>query len=111
MVSMLAVAAASWGVVMAVSPLLQIRRMVTTGSSTDVSLGYLAVLQPGFGLWVAYGLAIGDLALVIPNALAFLVGMTTIAAAVHYRQAGRAPLDTVTGTDDPARASGTARRR
>lgn len=41
---------------MALSPLLQIRRIVIRQSSADVSLAYLIVLQLGFGLWVAYGL-------------------------------------------------------
>ena len=45
--TVLAVMAATWGVVMAVSPLLQIRRIVRLGSSRDVSIGYLAVLVIG----------------------------------------------------------------
>jgi MtN3 and saliva related transmembrane protein len=40
----LAVCAAAWGVVMALSPLLQIRRMISQQSSRDVSIGYFCVL-------------------------------------------------------------------
>lgn len=49
----LAVLAASWGVLMAISPILQIRRILERQSSDDVSLGYLGVLLVGFTLWVA----------------------------------------------------------
>jgi hypothetical protein len=51
----LAVCAAAWGLVMALSPLLQIRRMACQQSSRDISIGYWCVLLVGFALWVAYG--------------------------------------------------------
>ena len=54
MVELLGLAAAGWGMLMALSPLLQIRRMVTRQSSADMSLAYLIVLQLGFGLWVTF---------------------------------------------------------
>jgi uncharacterized protein with PQ loop repeat len=70
---------------MGVSPLLQIRRIVRLGSSEDVSIGYLAVLVVGFSLWIAYGLAIADAALIVPNCVALVVGITTIGVALRYR--------------------------
>ncbi len=96
MTDALAVLAATWGVLMALSPTLQVRRMLARRSSADVSLAYLAVLQIGFGLWVGYGLAIANWALVIPNAVAFLIGVLTIGVALRYRNpdalhGGRAP--------------------
>jgi MtN3 and saliva related transmembrane protein len=81
----LAVSAAFWGVMMAISPLLQIRRMVERRSSADVSLGYLGVLLVGFVLWVGYGLALQNLALIVPNSVALLVGMATVLVAWRYR--------------------------
>ena len=51
----LGVAAAAWGVLMAISPTLQIRRILDRRSSEDISISYLAVLQIGFMLWVGYG--------------------------------------------------------
>ena len=81
--AVLAVAASAWGVLMAVAPLLQVRRMLARHSSDDVSVGYLAFLLPGFALWVAYGIASGDLALVVPNVVAFLVGAATVVVAVR----------------------------
>jgi MtN3 and saliva related transmembrane protein len=85
MLEVLPVLAASWGVLMAVSPLLQIRRMVERRSSSDLSLAYLGVLLIGFTLWVAYGISIGNLALVIPNGVAFAIGVVTVLVALRYR--------------------------
>ena len=78
MTGVLAVAAATWGVAMALSPLLQIRQMVRTKSSQDVSIAYFAVLIVGFALWLAYGIALDNMALVIPNAVAFVVASITV---------------------------------
>src|SRR5580704_19185721 len=64
----LAVAAAAWGVLMGVSPVLQIRRMVRQRSSRDVSIGYFAIL------------------LIVPNAVALLIGASTIAVALRLGQ-------------------------
>ena len=85
MVNALAVAAACWGVLMAVSPVLQIARMRARGSSDDVSIGYLAVLVPGFVLWLGYGLAASNWALVVPNAVAATVGATALGVALRLR--------------------------
>jgi MtN3 and saliva related transmembrane protein len=79
------IAAASWAVVMALSPLLQVREILRRGSSQGVSVGYFAVLLVGFALWVAYGLAGGDIPLVVPNALAFVVTAVTIGVALARR--------------------------
>jgi len=85
MVDLLAAVAATWGTLMAISPFLQIRRILIRRSAADVSLGYMSVLQVGFALWVAYGVALGNLALIVPNSVAFLVGLTTIVLAWNYR--------------------------
>jgi MtN3 and saliva related transmembrane protein len=86
----LGVAAAFWGVLMAVSPSLQIRKMLLHSSSREVSIAYFWVLLVGFTLWVAYGLAIENWFLVVPNAVAFTVCATTIAIALRYRLRARA---------------------
>lgn len=78
MTTFLGIAAAAWGLVMAVAPLLQIRRMIIRRSSDDLSLGYFAILLPGFVLWAAYGWAGADWPLVVPNVLALAVGVTAV---------------------------------
>src|SRR5450756_3043620 len=85
--SILAVTAASWAVVTGLAPLLQLRRMLER-SSDDISIGYLVLLLPGFALWVAYGVAAGNLALVVPNTVAFAVGALTAWWALRLRREG-----------------------
>lgn len=85
MPDVLAVAAASWGVLMAMSPMLQIRRMIQRRSSADLSLSYFGVLMIGFTLWLAYGISIDNLALIVPNTVALAVGVATVLVARHYR--------------------------
>lgn len=70
---------------MAISPALQIRKMLRHRSSREVSIAYFWVLQVGFLLWIAYGLAIENWFLVVPNAVAFAVSATTIGVALYYR--------------------------
>lgn len=86
MPTILAVTAASWGVVMALSPLLQIRSMRLHRSSQAVSIGYLSVLLTGFLLWLAYGASIRNLALVVANSISIIVSCATIGVALHYRR-------------------------
>ena len=70
---------------MALSPVLQIRRMMRRRSSADLSIGYFIVLIFGFGLWIAYGTSISNAALLIPNVVALVVALATIGVAVSYR--------------------------
>jgi MtN3 and saliva related transmembrane protein len=86
-VTVLGAVAGTWAVVMALSPLLQILRMARRRSSEDVSISYLIVITIGFSLWVAYGLSIENAVLVIPNSIAFVVGVATISVALRYRSA------------------------
>jgi uncharacterized protein with PQ loop repeat len=78
--------AAGWGVIMALSPVMQVRRMMRLESSRDVSIGYLLVIVVGFAFWIAYGIAIRNPALVVPNTLALIVGVGTIAVALYLRE-------------------------
>jgi uncharacterized protein with PQ loop repeat len=84
-VPILAVIASCWGVLMGIAPVLQIRRMLREHSSQDVSLGYFMVLLAGFLLWITYGIAAGNVALIVPNSVAFLVGTVLVTVAVRLR--------------------------
>lgn len=85
MESTLAFAAAAWAMAMALGPVLQIRRIVDQQSSRGVSISFFVVLVVGFSLWVAYGIAAGNVALIVPNAVAGIVMVGTIAVAIRYR--------------------------
>ena len=74
---------------MGLSPVLQIRRMLRQRSSREVSLGYFAILLAGFVLWISYGIAAGNMWLVVPNSIALLVGLTLIAVALRLRRGRR----------------------
>jgi uncharacterized protein with PQ loop repeat len=73
---------------MGIAPVLQIRRMLRERSSQDVSLGYFTILLAGFLLWISYGIAAGNMVLVIPNSVALLVGIAlmTVALRLRHRQ-------------------------
>lgn len=81
----LGVAAATFGVAMGLSPLLQLRRVVRRGSSADVSVPYLGVLLVGFVLWLAYGIALANAALIVSNAVAIATYAVTTAAVLRFR--------------------------
>ena len=84
--SVLAVTASSLGVLMGISPVLQIRQMLRERSSREVSLGYYVILLAGFLLWISYGIAARNLVLIIPNTVALLVGLSLIAVALQLRR-------------------------
>jgi uncharacterized protein with PQ loop repeat len=83
--TVLAVIASTWGIAMALSPMLQIRAILEHRTSRGVSIAYLSVLLVGFCLWLAYGVALGNTALIVPNAVALVVCATTIGVARHFR--------------------------
>jgi MtN3 and saliva related transmembrane protein len=84
--TVLAFSAATWGIAMAVSPVLQIRKIVHHRSSHGVSVGYMTVLFIGFLLWLAYGIALGNWAMIVPNIVAAIVIVATMAATLRYRR-------------------------
>jgi uncharacterized protein with PQ loop repeat len=82
----LEVVTSTWGIAMAVSPAMQIRQMLQTGTSEDVSVGYFSVLVVGFLLWALYGLSIDSKVLWGCNSVAFLFGTATIVVALRLRR-------------------------
>ena len=85
----LAVAAATWGIAMSLAPLLQIRAIRAHGSSQAVSIGYQQVLLVGFVLWLAYGISIENLPLMITNTVAAVVSAATIVVVLRFRRESR----------------------
>jgi uncharacterized protein with PQ loop repeat len=69
---------------MALAPLLQIHRIRRTRSSASVSVAYQEVLLVGFVLWLSYGIAATNLALIIPNTVAAIVCAAGIAVTLRY---------------------------
>ena len=77
--------ASSYGVVMAISPLLQIRAILRSRDSSSVSAGYQRVLLVGFLLWLGYGIASDNWAIIVPNIVAAVVSLATIVVTKRYR--------------------------
>ena len=86
MATALAFTAAGWGIAMAVSPVLQIRKIIQHRSSHGISLGYMTVLFIGFLLWLAYGISIENWALILPNVVAAVVIAATMIVVLRYRR-------------------------
>ncbi len=85
MLSLLAVTATCWGVLMSLAPLLQVRVILREKTSAGVSPAWLVVLVVGFVLWLAYGVALGDLPLVLTNLCSMSVGTFTLLVVLRYR--------------------------
>lgn len=87
MTSFLTVATTVWGLVMALAPLLQIRLILRTKSSSSVSLVWMFILLIGYILWFSYGLVTGTVPLIIANAVSAAVGAALITIVFMYRKA------------------------
>lgn len=74
------------GLLMAVSPVLQVRRMFETRSSRDFSLAYPTLLCAGFVLWLAYGISLGNLPMMLSNTASLSFMLLTIGVAMYFRR-------------------------
>ena len=81
----LAVLAGAFGVGMGASPLLQAVRAHRRRSSADVSLPFLAVLLAGGSAWLSYGIALGNLPLIVGNSVGVASSLTAIAVTLRWR--------------------------
>ena len=78
-------ATTSWGLLMSLAPLLQVRVVVRRRTSAGVSIGWIAVLLIGFILWLCYGTVTGDPPIVITNSVSCVVAGLTLAVILLYR--------------------------
>lgn len=80
------VAAAS-GVFMAVSPLLQARRIRALGDSSEVSAGVFLMMRVNATIWLTYGIASGNPVIVVPNVVALVTTTLTLVTIKRFRHA------------------------
>jgi uncharacterized protein with PQ loop repeat len=99
----LAVLATFAGLAMALSPILQLRRMRRTRSSNDVSLLYLGLLDLGFIAWIAYGLSIGNYVVAGTNAASLTFMTLTILVALRYRRGSSRRAAAALAAEDQAK--------
>ena len=86
MVVILGTVATAYGLASVGAPLLQLRRMCRTGSSNDLSLGNIALGVTGSVIWLAYGVALGNVALILVDLGTMFTGAATLAVAVRLRR-------------------------
>lgn len=86
MTTILGVLAAIFGVLMGAAPLLQARRIWRLQSSGDISVGFFCVPVLGQFIWVMYGVALGNAAIIASNGAGCLCNALVIAVALMVRR-------------------------
>jgi uncharacterized protein with PQ loop repeat len=73
------------GLSMALSPVLQLARVWRRRHSDDVSMGWVTVIILGAGTYCAYGIALNNWVLIVPNALGALISTATLLIVWRFR--------------------------
>ncbi len=81
----LGTAATAYGVLGALKSLLQTRQMLARRTSGDVSARFLASYAGGYAIWLAYGVSIGSLPLIVADSVGLLCAGLTLAVALSLR--------------------------
>jgi uncharacterized protein with PQ loop repeat len=81
----LAAAATAYGVLAALSVLLQARQMLARRASCDISGRFFAFYAGSYAIWLLYGLSVGNLPLIIVDAVGLLCGGLTLAITLSLR--------------------------
>jgi uncharacterized protein with PQ loop repeat len=95
------VAAAS-GIFMAVSPLLQARRIRALGDSSEVSAGVFLMMRVNASIWLTYGLATGNFVIVLPNLVALVTTTVTLGTIKRFRHAAHTAPVAGSAVNEPA---------
>jgi uncharacterized protein with PQ loop repeat len=74
----LALIAAVYGVISSLSPTLQIVRMRRAGSSDSLSRSYVMIGAGGYLIWFAYGLSLGNMPLIVCDAIGAAMQLTVL---------------------------------
>jgi len=75
----------AYGVGAAGAGLLQAHRLLKMRSSCEASASFFAVYAGGYAIWLAYGVSIGSLPLVIVDAIGVVSAALTLAIALSLR--------------------------
>lgn len=70
---------------MGASPLLQAVRAHRRRSAEDISLPFLGILVSGGLLWLLYGIALGNVALIVANAVGVVASTTALVVTVRWQ--------------------------
>jgi uncharacterized protein with PQ loop repeat len=68
-------------------PLVQITKMIRERSAGGLSIPYLAGGLANNMIWNAYSIALGNWALILPNAVSFVMGSSLLTVALRFQRA------------------------
>jgi uncharacterized protein with PQ loop repeat len=77
--------ATAYGVGAAGAALFQTRQLLESRRSCEVSARFFAVYAGGYAIWLAYGMSIGSLPLIIVDALGVVCATATLAIVLSLR--------------------------
>lgn len=98
---LLAIAATAYGVLAALSVLLQARQVLARRASCDVSGRFFALYAGGYAIWLLYGLSVGNPPLIIVDVIGLLCGGLTLAVTLAVRGSLVHPTTWTSCTRDP----------
>ena len=70
----------------AISLLPQLIKILKEKKAENVSLGMLAVLFAGLGLWIGYGFLKKDLIIIVANCFSFIINIALAIFSLKYKQ-------------------------
>jgi len=114
---LLGTAATVYGVLAALSVLLQARQLLARRASCEVSGRFFASYAVGYGIWLLYGLSVGNVPLIVVDTVGLLCGGLTLAVTLSLRGSLIHPTTWTSCDSMPlpevsfARARGHAKRR
>ena len=85
MPGLLETAATAYGMGAAASALIQARSLVARRSSCDLSLRFFAIYVGGYAVWLAYGISIGSVPLIVVDTVGLATGSVTLGIALTLR--------------------------
>jgi uncharacterized protein with PQ loop repeat len=97
-VTVLATCATLYGIAGSFSSLLQAAALVRAGSAREISIPFIAILTGGHAIWLAYGIGIANLPLIVTDSVGLCCGLVTWITAVHLSR-HHAPREAI---PDPA---------
>ena len=70
----------------AISQIPQLVKLVKEKKAENISLGMLAILFAGLGLWIYYGLLKEDWIIILSNAFSFVINLMLACFAIKYKK-------------------------
>ena len=85
MPGILETAATAYGMGAAASALIQARSLLERRTSCDLSLRFFAIYVGGYAVWLAYGISIESIPLIVVDTLGLITGSVTLGIALTLR--------------------------